>query len=140
MSQLTYGQDETRDRMSIEKILTDLTDGWNKHDATSFSILFSEDADFINVRGQEFNGRIEIAKHHAPIFATRFKNSYLKIVQHKIRFIKPDVAAMDAWWEMTGIEDPEGKQVSEKGLMTFILTKNKSTWFISVNHNMSLHN
>jgi hypothetical protein len=43
---------------------------------------------FYKCQGQRFSGRAEIAIHHAIIFTIRFKNSYLKITQSKVRFIK----------------------------------------------------
>jgi uncharacterized protein (TIGR02246 family) len=57
------------------------------------------------------HGRAEIEKFHAPMFATRFKDTHLKITNSKIRFIKPDVAAVDGWWEMTGAKTQEGKEI-----------------------------
>ena len=123
----------------IKKVLTDFTDAWNKHDAKAFSNVFSEDADFTNVRGTSAHGRSEVEKFHAPRFITTFKDSYQKITQSKIRFIKPDVAAVDAWWEMTGMKNPEGQDMpARKGLLNFIITKNSNTWLITVMHNMDL--
>lgn len=123
----------------IKKVLTDFTDAWNKHDAKAFSNVFSEDADFTNVRGTSAHGRSEVEKFHAPRFITTFKDSYQKITQSKIRFIKPDVAAVDAWWEMTGMKNPEGQDMpGRKGLLNFIITKNSNTWLITVMHNMDL--
>ena len=128
-----------KDEERIKKVLTDFTDAWNKHDAKAFSNVFSEDADFTNVVGKGSTGRNEIEKFHAPGFSTRWKDSYQKITQSKIRFIKPDVAAVDAWWEMTGIKGPEGQDMQQrKGLLNFIITKNNETWLITIMHNMDL--
>ena len=128
-----------KDEGRIKKVLTDFTDAWNKHDAKAFSNVFSEDADFTNVVGKGSTGRNEIEKFHAPGFSTRWKDSYQKITQSKIRFIKPDVAAVDAWWEMTGIKGPEGQDMPQrKGLLNFIMTKNSEIWLITVMHNMDL--
>ena len=129
-----------KDEERIKKVLADFTDAWNKHDAKTFSNVFSEDADFTNVVGKGATGRNEIEKFHAPMFSTKFKDTYLKINKSKIRFIKPDVAAVDAWWEMTGIKGPEGQDMPpRKGLLNFIMTKDNDTWLITVMHNMDLH-
>ena len=128
-----------KDEERIKKVLTDFTDAWNKHDAKVFSNVFSEDADFTNVVGKGSTGRNEIEKFHAPGFSTKWKDSYQKITKRKVRFIKPDVAAVDAWWEMTGIKGPEGQDMPpRKGLLNFIMTKNSDTWLITVMHNMDL--
>jgi uncharacterized protein (TIGR02246 family) len=125
--------------MAIKKVLADQVEAWNRHDAKAFSMVFAEDADFTNVVGASAHGRAEVDKFHAPIFATIFKDTNLKITQTKIRFIKPDVAAVDAWWEMTGAKTREGKAIPlRKGLLNFVMTKESGRWFITVMHNMDL--
>lgn len=128
-----------KDEERIKKVLTDFTDAWNIHDAKAFSNIFSEDADFTNVIGKGATGRNEIEKFHAPMFSTKFKDTYLKIIKSKIRFIKSDVAAVDTWWEMTGIKGLEGQDMPpRKGLLNFIVTKSSDSWLITVMHNMDL--
>lgn len=128
-----------KDEERIKKVLTDFTDAWNIHDAKAFSNIFSEDADFTNVIGKGATGRNEIEKFHAPMFSTKFKDTYLKIIKSKIRFIKSDVAAVDTWWEMTGIKGLEGQDMPpRKGLLNFIVTKSSNSWLITVMHNMDL--
>jgi len=124
---------------SIRHVLDAFMDAWNKHDAEAFSMVFVEDADFTNVRGMGAHGRTEIAKFHAPMFATNFKDSHQKLVDARIRFIKPDVAAVDAWWEMTGAKTREGQEIPlRKGLLNFVMTKVDGHWLIAVMHNMDL--
>lgn len=131
----TAAKDEDR----IKKVLADFSDAWNKHDAKAFSNVFSVDADFTNVVGKSASGRNEIEKFHAPGFATKWKDSHQKITQSKIRFIKPDVAAVDAWWELTGIKGSEGQELPpRKGLLNLIMTKDGNDWLITVMHNMDL--
>ena len=128
-----------RDEDEIRKVLADFLEAWNKHDAKAFSMIFAEDADFTNVRGTSASGRAEIEKFHAPLFATRFKDTNQKMAKSKIRFIRPDVAAVDAWWEMTGAKGPEGQDIPlRKGLLNFIMTKEGDKWRITVMHNMDL--
>ena len=90
------------DEKGIKQVLADQVEAWNRRDAKSFSMAFAEDADFTNVVGMSAHGRTEIEKFHAPMFATRFKDTHLTMRDVKIRFITPDVAAVDAKWEMTG--------------------------------------
>jgi uncharacterized protein (TIGR02246 family) len=127
------------DEEAIRKVLAGFVEAWNRHDAKAFSLVFAEDADFTNVRGISAHGRIEVEKFHAPRFATKFKDTRLKITETKIRFIKPDVAAVDARWEMTGAQGPEGRDVlRRKGLLNFVMTKEDENWFILVMHNRDL--
>lgn len=130
---------DSMDEMEIKKVLAEQVEAWNRHDAKAFSMVFAEDADFTNVVGTSAHGRAEVEKFHAPMFATIFKDTSLKITKTKIRFIKPDVAAVDAWWEMTGAKTREGKDIPlRKGLLNFVMTKEGGKWFITVMHNMNL--
>jgi uncharacterized protein (TIGR02246 family) len=128
-----------RDEKSIRKVLADFVEAWNKHDATAFSLMFAEDADFTNVRGISVHGRTEVAKFHAPRFATSFKDSKQTMTKIQIRFIRLDVASVDAQWEMTGARNRDGNEIAlRKGLLNFVMTKQKYKWFILVMHNMEL--
>jgi uncharacterized protein (TIGR02246 family) len=123
----------------IKHTLSVFIDAWNRHDARAFSNVFTEDADFTNVFGEGATGRKEVEKFHAPIFNSIFKNSHQTITKSKIRFIKPDVAAVDAWWEMEGVTDLDGKAMpARKGLLNFIMTPKGDTWLVAVMHNMDL--
>ncbi len=123
----------------IKKTLNAFIEAWNRHDARAFAQAFTEDADFTNVFGIGASGRKQIEDFHAPIFGSIFKNSRQAITKSKIRFIKPDVAAVDAWWEMEGITDMDGKPLpARKGLLNFIMIIKGDAWLITVMHNMDL--
>lgn len=131
--------DTTAEKKEIEKTLNAFMAAWNVHDAKAFAAQFAEDADFTNVRGAGAHGRAAVEAFHAPLFATRFKDTHQTLLRHTVRFIKPDVAAVDAWWDMTGAKDPEGKEIPKRqGLLNFILTKTAGAWLITVMHNMDL--
>ncbi len=127
------------DEDGIRATLAAFVDAWNSHDAKAFSMVFAEDADFTNVGGVSAHGRAEVERFHAPRFATTFKDSHQKMTETKIRFIKPDVAAVDARWEMTGARTQDGQDIPlRKGLLNFVMTKQGSQWLITVMHNMNL--
>jgi uncharacterized protein (TIGR02246 family) len=128
-----------KDRAKILSVLADFTDAWNRHDARAFSMLFAQDADFTNVRGTSAHGRTQIETFHVPSFATKFKDTHQTITETKVRLIKPDVAAVDARWEMTGAKGSEGQDLPlRKGLLNFVMTKEGGEWVITVMHNMDL--
>ena len=135
----TSGTAGAKAEEGIKKTLKAFIDAWNRHDAKAFANVFTEDADFTNVFGNGATGRKEVENFHAPIFSSIFKNSHQTITKSKIRFIKPDVAAVDAWWEMEGMTDMEGKAMANrKGLLNFILIPKGDKWLIAVMHNMDL--
>jgi hypothetical protein len=68
--------ENTTDKLSIEAVVAQFMDAWNHHDAHAFAALFTEDADFTNVRGTHAHGRKAVEEFHAPMFATSFKGSH----------------------------------------------------------------
>lgn len=138
-SQTVTPPSREQDEKGIKQVLTGFVEAWNHHDAKAFSMVFAEDADFTNVRGMSAHGRAEVEKFHAPRFVTKFKDSNQKIAEIKIRFITPDVAAVDARWEMTGAKGPDGQDIPlRKGLLNFIMTRSSGQWLIMIMHNMDL--
>jgi uncharacterized protein (TIGR02246 family) len=138
-SQTVTPPSREQDENGIKQVLTAFVEAWNHHDAKAFSMVFAEDADFTNVRGMSAHGRAEVEKFHAPRFATKFKDSNQKIAEIRIRFITPDVAAVDARWEMTGAKGPDGQDIPlRKGLLNFIMTRSSGQWLIMIMHNMDL--
>jgi uncharacterized protein (TIGR02246 family) len=138
-SQTATPPNREQDEKAIKEVLTRFVEAWNRHDAKAFSMVFAEDADFTNVRGMSAHGRTEVEKMHAPRFATNFKDSNQKITENKIRFLTPDIAAVDVRWEMTGAKGPDGQEIPlRKGLLSFIMTRSSGQWLIMIMHNMDL--
>jgi uncharacterized protein (TIGR02246 family) len=124
---------------AIRNVVRSLADAWNVHDAEAFGRAFQHDAQFTNVFGMEAAGRESIARFHAPLFRTMFKDSRLECAPPRIRFIRPDVAAVDVHWTMTGARDPQGNPwLERRGLMNLIMTPDEGRWSIAVMHNMDL--
>lgn len=126
-------------RAAIEARVAALAAAWNRHDAAAFAEGFAEDVDFTNVFGLLTQGRAAITASHAAIFKGMFSNSTLTIAETRIRFIRDDVAAIDARWEMTGARDPQGNPWPKRhGLMSMIATQANGAWWFSVFHNQDL--
>ncbi|HUD53835.1 MAG TPA: SgcJ/EcaC family oxidoreductase [Terracidiphilus sp.] len=127
------------DQQEITAVVDQFMDAWNRHDAKAFAAVFAEDADFTNWRGTGASGRSKIEEFHAPMFATIFKNSHLSYTAIKSKFIRPDVAAVDVHWAMTGATDPQGNPRPDRlGLLSFVMAKNDGQWQILVMHNLDL--
>ena len=130
---------DARDRQAIQGVMDRFEDAWNRHDAKAFAAVFAEDADFTNWRGSGASGRSKIEEFHAPMFATIFKNSHQKYTDVRTRFVRPDVAAVDVRWQMTGATDPQGNPWPERqGLLNFVMAKNGGQWQIVVMHNLDI--
>ena len=103
------GGSEDKDRAAIAQTLDRFRDAWNTHDAHAFALTFTDDADFTNVAGAHAQGRANVEAFHAPVFAGIFKDSHQTAKIRSIRFLKPDLAAVDVDWEMTGAKSPDGR-------------------------------
>jgi uncharacterized protein (TIGR02246 family) len=126
-------------KQAIEDLVRALEAAWNRHDAHAFAEAFAEDAEFTNVFGMVQQGRAGIEAAHAPIFKTMFKDSHLAVIDTRVRLIRPDVAAVDVKWAMTGARDPHGNPWPERtGLLNWIVTRHGERWLIDVSHNMDL--
>jgi uncharacterized protein (TIGR02246 family) len=124
---------------AIEDLVQALEAAQNRHDAHAFAEAFAEDADFTNVFGLVQKGRAGIEAGHAPVFKTMFKDSHLTVTGTSVRLIRPDVAAVDVKWTMTGARDPHGNPWPERaGLLNWIVTRHGEDWLIDVSHNMDL--
>jgi hypothetical protein len=60
-----------------------------------------------------------------------------------IKFIRADIAAVDATWKMHGSRCPDGSDDAKsdtyrKGLMSLVMVKNQGQWRIAVFHNLDL--
>ncbi len=131
--------DTAADRKEIGAVMDRFMDAWNHHDAHAFAAAFAEDGDFTNWRGVGASGRANVEAFHAPVFATIFKNSHQKFTDIKIRFVRPDVAAVDVHWEMTDVLDAHGNPVADrKGLVNFTMAKDAGKWQIVVMHNLDI--
>jgi uncharacterized protein (TIGR02246 family) len=126
-------------RQAIEALARALEAAWNRHDAQAFAAVFAEDAEFTNVFGMVQQGRAGIEAAHAAVFKTMFQDSRLAVTETRVRLIRPDIAAVDVNWTMTGARDPHGNPWPERtGLMNWIVTRHGERWLVDVSHNMDL--
>lgn len=123
----------------MRHVVDSLVAAWNVHDPGRFAAAFHSDADFTNVFGMHAKGAEAIAGFHAPLFETMFRDSKLMATDTEVRFIRPDVAVIDARWEMTGARDPDGNEwPARRGLMNLVVTPEDGGWSVAVMHNMDL--
>ncbi len=126
-------------RQAIDKIVSNMTAAWNQRDVAAFGAAFAEDAEFTNVFGMRQSGRAEIEASHAPLFKTIFKDTELIAIETRVRLIRPDIAAVDVRWKMSGARDPMGNPWPEReGILNWVVTLHEDRWLIDVSHNMDL--
>jgi uncharacterized protein (TIGR02246 family) len=125
-----------KDEQAIRELIVDFMYAWNQHDAHAFAEVFTEDTDFTNVLGDSAHGRQAVEDLHAPMFATRFKNTHQTADYAKIRFLSPDIASVDIHWAMNGATEADGTPIAfRKGLQHWVVTRHDDRWLIAVMHN-----
>jgi len=80
---------------SIEKLLATEQAAWNAGDSVTYADAYTDDADFINIRGQVFAGKAAVQQQHAKIFAGPFKESTISIVLRKFTLLSDKAALVD---------------------------------------------
>jgi uncharacterized protein (TIGR02246 family) len=142
MAQSSASNSRQEDFAAIAQTVANFVNAWNVHDAHAFAATFAEDADFTNVAGTHALGRAKIEAFHAPMFAAVFKDSHQTAVIRSIRFLRSDLASVDADWQMTGAKTPDGvPRPPRKGLLDFVMARQSDgSWLIEVMHNTDLTN
>jgi uncharacterized protein (TIGR02246 family) len=120
----------------VKAVVHGFEDAWNHHDMDAFAILFSTDADFVNVVGMRWVGRDSIKQHHAASHATIFKSSTLTIGETTLRFLKADVATARSEWTLAGIASESGRLAPTRtGVLTHVLARIDGHWLIVLTQN-----
>jgi uncharacterized protein (TIGR02246 family) len=127
------------DEEAIKKVIMEMTEGFNKHDAKAATRMYTPDADLITVRGERYKGAAEMEKGLAAIFATRAKNAVLQTLSVSVRSIRPDVALAHVTNELSGLVSPDGQQLpAHQELSLRVLVKENGTWRVAAFHNTML--
>ena len=128
----TYAKDEAM----IRAIIAGLADAWMRGDGPAFGKAFAEDADFTVWNGLYLKGRDAIARTHAQIFSTIYKDTKLRATVRSIRFLRDDVAVVHA--EGSIVKQQEEFPATPETVPVFILTKEKGQWLIAAFHNTKI--
>jgi uncharacterized protein (TIGR02246 family) len=81
-----------KDEASIQNLIRELGEAWDRGDADAYASLFTEDADYVVFDGTHLKGRQKIADAHRPLFERFMKGSRLVTESYSIRFLSPGVA------------------------------------------------
>ena len=137
--------DTKQDEEAIRGVVAEFDKSMNAKDAAALSNVFQEEGEFTNVIGMTAHGRKAIEQFHRPLFEgdgtkgfPSFKNAVFKVVETRIRFIRPDVASVDVTWTQTGSVLDGKDRGLRRGLMSWIATKEAGKWGVAVMHNMDL--
>jgi uncharacterized protein (TIGR02246 family) len=126
---------DAADSAAIKQVVSDFVDAFNNHDAHAWAMPFAEDGDFTNVTGLTRHGRKEFEERFAGLFAGPLKNAHRTYSVKSIRFLSPEIASVDADWEMTGSKAADGSENPvRKGLFHWIMTRQNDHWLFAAFH------
>jgi uncharacterized protein (TIGR02246 family) len=124
---------------AIVAVVQRIIEAWNRHDMDAFAKLFTDDADFVNVRGMRWIGRHAIREAHAASHATIFKNSQLGLRESSVRFLRPDIAVARSVTEVTGQINASGETSPPRSAMlTLVMVNVENKWMIAVAQNTDI--
>jgi uncharacterized protein (TIGR02246 family) len=124
------------DEDAINKVIVEMTEGFNNHDAEASTRMYKVDADFVSVRGEVGVGREAAEKGLRRIFETRAKTAVLRMEDVKIRFIRTDVALAHVTNELSGLVAPDGQKLpSHRELSLRVFVKDNGVWWVASFHN-----
>ena len=123
------------DERQIRAVAVRQGESWSRHDAKSYSALFTDDCDVVNVVGWWWKGRAELESKLTGGFAYVFRESTLTITDVQVRFLSQDTAIAHARWTMTGARTPPGIPEPREGIQTLVFTKRSGQWLVAVFQN-----
>lgn len=133
---LATGLGTRDDEEAIRRVIVEMTEGFNKHDARASTQMYTSDADLITVRGERYHGTTEFEKGLASIFTTRAREATHRTINVSVRFIRSDVALAHVTNELSGLIAPDGQRPpphQELSLRVFV--KESGAWRVAAFHN-----
>ena len=88
----------------ILEILREQTEAWNRADGVAWAKPFTDDCDFVNLRGSVIEGRAAIGTSVAASLVGGLKGSQLSQTLRQLKLLTPEIALVDTDYEITGIQ------------------------------------
>jgi uncharacterized protein (TIGR02246 family) len=130
----------SEDEELIRGVITEMTEGFNRHDPEAATRMYKADADFVSVRGEVGLGRNAAERGLRRIFETRAKMATLQTEDIKIRFIRSDVALAHVTNELSGLVAPDGQKLpAHRELSLRVFVKDDGVWQVASFHNTMLN-
>jgi uncharacterized protein (TIGR02246 family) len=126
--------DRSGESEHVGVVIAGLMQAWNAHDMHAFAEFFAGDASFINVRGSWLESSDQIEASHQAVHNSFYKDSIAEIRPAKIRIVRPDVAVVQATWQIRGDSRRAG---ARDYVMTLVLRKEGEHWKILAAQNCS---
>ena len=115
------------------ELIIRLEDAWNAANGQAFGEPFTEDADFVDIRGDYHQSRQAIARGHQGILDTIYKDSRITYVLLQARTLTDNVVLAHA---RTDLSAPSGPLTGEhSAIATLVVVHKDGQWQIAGFHN-----
>jgi uncharacterized protein (TIGR02246 family) len=129
----SQAQSNRDDEAAIRRVIADQTAAFNRHEVDR--TLFTEDADYVNAQGIWLKGAAEIERARKAQFQSALKAAAIKLLDIRVRFIRPDVAIAHATYEISGMVGLDGRMMPpHEELSLRVLAKNNDRWLVTAFH------
>jgi uncharacterized protein (TIGR02246 family) len=127
------------DEEAIKTVIAGITEAFNKHDAKAWTRFATAEAQLVTVRGESMNGVAAIEEGLTALFRGRNRTASLKILDMRVRLIRPDVAMAHVTNELIGAVSPDGQALPpQRELSLRVFVKDSGVWRIAAFHNTLL--
>jgi uncharacterized protein (TIGR02246 family) len=116
-----------------ETILRQLEEAWNAADAPGFAAPFTDDADFVDIRGDHHRGRPAIEGGHHHVLSTIYRGSRVRYQLDGARRLTDDVYLAH---NAATLDAPAGPmQGTHRATSTLVLVRTPEGWRIAAFQN-----
>ena len=117
-------------------LLTHLQRTWNEADGSAFGEAFTEDCDFVDIRGVHHRGAVAVGAGHQGIFDTIYRGSTVTYTPESARQVASGVVVAVANGRL---ECPGGPlQGVNRSRLTVVAVEQSAGWSIAAFHNTLL--
>jgi len=123
---------DPEDEQAIRRLIGDREAAWNRGEVENYSLLLTPAADIVSATGRPARGRDAVLALYREQRAGAYKGAVTSTPIDSIRFLRPDVAIVDARFSLSGLRAPDGSALpARRGLLTLVVTKEGSRWLIA---------
>lgn len=124
------------DRATLEALPSKFSQAWATHDGSKLAELVADNIDWITVGGTWYRGKRDFELYHTRLLAGRFREAQWTALEHKVDFVRPDLAFVRWSWKMHGDKNFDGSPRQPRiGILTTVAEKRGDDWKVIAAHN-----